>query len=543
MGKLGEAVVEVRADVRQLNAGLAGAEAHAQAFVGRTNGILKAVGVGTLAGVGAAGGKFLYDATRSAIDFGETASKVEVIFGGAAGKINAFADDMARRFGLVKRETLDGASALGTLGLAAGMTKNQAADLGVVMAKLGADFSSLMNMPFDQVLEKLRSGLAGESEPLRGLGIFLTEDAVKAEALRLKLTGVNGSLSEGAKIAARASLIKNAPAAKLADGDLERTAGSAANQLRKLKGDFENFKTEFGKNLIGPLTEGLALARELGVVLDKGLGGNGKQLGESAQAWVAGVRLAAKNNVFNDQGGGKSLLQQANEQAGNKTLGENGVGFGMDAAEKAEFEANLKAAKAKTAVWRQEQAAKTLAAQRANPTPRGRRNLEAARAEQFRNEGEAWNRHRAGADARTGLVQAGQALASAAISALHGGAGLVGGSKAEQLGGRAALGQAAGLGLLPAPVAKLLAGAAGAVNATATEVAKPKRDLGGGGVLHGADAFHDVAQQMALQDDTAKQQLEAAKETAGKVGESLEVLKEIARKGLGAARAVVQGRS
>ena len=67
--------------------------------------------------------------------------------------------------------------------------------------------------PERDAFDKIRSGLAGEAEPLRPLGIMLSEDAVKVEAVAMGLTRVKRELTEQEKILARMSLIARA------DGD------------------------------------------------------------------------------------------------------------------------------------------------------------------------------------------------------------------------------------------------------------------------------------------------------------------------------------
>ncbi|MDG6746336.1 SDR family NAD(P)-dependent oxidoreductase, partial [Staphylococcus aureus] len=61
---------------------------------------------------------------------------------------------------------------------------------------------------FDEAIGKIRSGLSGESEPLRDFGVFLTEAAVKAKALELGMIKVGEELTEQGKIMARAILIQ-----------------------------------------------------------------------------------------------------------------------------------------------------------------------------------------------------------------------------------------------------------------------------------------------------------------------------------------------
>jgi len=585
MGKLGEAVVEVRPDLRGLDAGLAGAEKAAGAFVGRTNRLL--AGVGAVA-IGAAGGAgiaaALFDSAKKAADLGESLSKTRASFGGDAKQIEAAADDLAKRFGLVKQETLDAATAIGLMGSAAGLSQRDAAKLGVEMARLAADVSSFFNLPMADALEKIRSGLAGEAEPLRALGVFLSEDAVKAEALRMGLVKTSGALTEQSKILARVSLIKSAPSMQKASGDLERTADSASNQLKKLEGDLANFKADFGANLIGPMTEGIALARELGATLDKSLGGKGDQLGETLQSWIGALRLANKDLIGNTIGQrvdnplaaewgvkGKDLQSQADEQAGVKT-GLSGSTAEETLDRQREITRRVAAAKegqrAKDEADRQAQAARQAAFRDAlHPSQRAaferaaeadRKRLEFQQESRrlgltdeanayrrdliARKKDEADTKRFNSQEAVAGLGQLGKSLAASAVGALRGGAStLLGGSRAETMAGRAQLGQAAAAGVLSGPAAKLISGAAAAVQSIRGEVEKPKTQFSAQ-VLSGAESFQNFAQVAALDGDTEKQQLAAAKEAAGKLGESVELLKELVRKGGDKVTAVVRGR-
>jgi hypothetical protein len=117
-------------------------------------------------------------------------------------------------------------------------------------------------------------------------------------------------------------------------GDLERTAGSAANQLRKLQGDMENLTTEFGNELQDALRAGLGLARDLGKAIADATGkGAPKAVGEVTKATVDAARTAV-------QGEGPGLMGRLNlglAQAMSAAFGKMGLGenFGgvKDAAE------------------------------------------------------------------------------------------------------------------------------------------------------------------------------------------------------------------
>jgi hypothetical protein len=269
-------------------------------------------------------GEAMFDAAKKASDLGESVSKVNVSFGPAAKDVVAQSDMLAERFGVIKKESLDAAAAFGLMGQAAGQTKEESAAMGNRFVRMGLDIASFHNIANAEAFEKLRSGLAGEIEPLRQIGILLSEDAVRAKALEMGLVGTAkeaGHLTQQQKVAARVELIaaQMGPAA----GDLERTAGSAANQLRKLQGDMENLTTEFGNELQGALRSGIDLARELGKVIADATGkGAPKAVGEAVKATVDATRTAV-------QGEGPGILTRLNlglAQAMSAAFGKIGLG-------------------------------------------------------------------------------------------------------------------------------------------------------------------------------------------------------------------------
>src|SRR5512143_3600289 len=108
MGKLADVYVDVSANLKPLNSGLAQAKT---ALSGFTHGssfalpITVAMGAGgaSLAGLIAGMG----EATMKASKLAEATSKVRVTFGGEASGILANVDQLADKFGVVKTEAAD----------------------------------------------------------------------------------------------------------------------------------------------------------------------------------------------------------------------------------------------------------------------------------------------------------------------------------------------------------------------------------------------------------------------------------------------------
>ncbi len=212
------------------------------------------IGGGFTAALGIGAGLLaIKGAIAGASDLAEELSATEQTFGKSADKVKAFGDQMARSFGLPKREMLAAANNLGAIFIGAGIAEGKAAELSVTVSKLAADLSSFKNVPVAEALEKLRAGLTGESEPLKAFGVLMNDDMVKARALAMGLNRAGKELSEESKVMARLAIIQDKTVK--ASGDLERTAGGAANQFRKFAGSLTNLADTMGAVLLPAATQ------------------------------------------------------------------------------------------------------------------------------------------------------------------------------------------------------------------------------------------------------------------------------------------------
>lgn len=197
-------------------------------------------------------------AARAASDAAELQSAFNVTFGDLADGMNRWAEATGNAMGRSTQEIQRGANAFGLYFNQAADTRQEAARLSQQFTVLAQDLASFHNTGVDEALLALRSGLSGETEPMRRFGVFLNEAAVSAKALEMGLVPVNGRLTDQQKIMARAAIIMEATSA--AQGDVIRTNDSAANTVRRLTGAWEEFKVKIGDKLlprITPIVEGL----------------------------------------------------------------------------------------------------------------------------------------------------------------------------------------------------------------------------------------------------------------------------------------------
>lgn len=213
-----------------------------EAATGRFGGMIKSLGAGVLQGVGIAGffgitaaaGAFvegLGHAVTAASDLNETVSKVGVVFGQQSSEVQQWAANSATAFGLSKNAALGAAASYGNLFVALKLPAPAAADMSTQLVELAGDLASFNNVPVDDALAALQSGLVGETEPLRRFGVNLNEATIAQKALEL---GLISSIKDGVTpaIKAQASYALIMDQTKTAQGDFARTSSGLANQQR-----------------------------------------------------------------------------------------------------------------------------------------------------------------------------------------------------------------------------------------------------------------------------------------------------------------------
>lgn len=192
-------------------------------------------------------------AIKAASDLGESINKTRVIFGAASGSVLKFADD-AKSIGIAKAEALDAAAGFGAMAQSAGMSAAASAAMSIKLVKVSADMASFNNQDPSEMLERMRSGLAGEAEPLRRFGVFLSEARVKSEAYRSGIAKLGATLTDAQKVQARYNVILQDT--KKQQGDFSRTVGeSLPNQMRVLRASVVDLSAELGKNLLPVVLE------------------------------------------------------------------------------------------------------------------------------------------------------------------------------------------------------------------------------------------------------------------------------------------------
>lgn len=213
--------------------------------------------------IGAAGaiGILAKQSAGYASDLGESVNKTKVIFANQSKAVLDWSKSTADASGIAQGQALEAAAGFGNIANASGVAGDKAADMSKGLVNLAGDIASFNNIDPAEALEKLRAGLVGEAEPLRTVGVLLSETRVAQEAYRMGLAKQGTELTDAQKVQARYNLILKDTAKT--QGDFARTAStSLPNTMRILKATFQDTLASLGQGLLPTLLELAKMVQE-----------------------------------------------------------------------------------------------------------------------------------------------------------------------------------------------------------------------------------------------------------------------------------------
>lgn len=225
-------------------------------------------------------------AVTSASDFEQTGSLIERVFADGAAGVEDFARVTSSELGLSLQETREGLVSIGA------QLKNSLGDTTAARSqseaiiKLAADISAAQNIPFAETLQRVQSGLRGETEAIEKLNVFIGDAALKQEALRLGFAKSTAQMTEQEKTTLRLSAIfrqtKDLVGAAAAESE------SFSGRASTLNAELKNLGREIGDVLLPVATSLVGVARDL-VSGFRGLSDGSKKAVVTVGALAAGL--------------------------------------------------------------------------------------------------------------------------------------------------------------------------------------------------------------------------------------------------------------
>lgn len=231
---------------RQLN-GIAGM---ANGLVG---GAFKGLG-GVIAGAFAVGGLVAFgkEAINLASDLQEVQNVVDVTFKSMSQDINNWSKGLINDFGLSELSGKKYASTMGAMLKSSGLAGLQMEQMSKQLTELSADMASFYNLGNDEAYQKVFSGMTGETEPLKALGINMSVANMEAYALSQGVTTSYQKMDQASQSLLRYNYLMSVT--KDAQGDFARTSNSWANQVKIMGEQWRIFQGTMGAGFINVLT-------------------------------------------------------------------------------------------------------------------------------------------------------------------------------------------------------------------------------------------------------------------------------------------------
>ncbi len=203
-------------------------------------------------------GRFFASLMKESNDYIENMNLFKVSMGEYAESAATDAKEIGDVMGIDPSEWMRSQGVFMTLATGFGVVSDRANIMSKQLTQLGYDLSSFYNISVEEAMQKVKSGFAGELEPLRNLGYDLSQAKLQAEALKLGIDKTVASMTQAEKAELRYYAIMTQ--VMQVQGDMSRTLTEPANQLRVLQAQVTQAARAFGNLFIPVLNAVLPVA-------------------------------------------------------------------------------------------------------------------------------------------------------------------------------------------------------------------------------------------------------------------------------------------
>lgn len=172
---------------------------------------------------------------KSANDYVETVNLFQASMGEFYGEAYNYAMLVNDRLGIDPEEWMRAQGVFMSMANGFGLARQQAYDLSEGLTELAYDLSSLYNEDTEQSVLRLQSALAGEIEPIRRLGISISQATLQEYALAHGIDKSVAAMTEQEKALLRSLVLMEGASRIGAIGDFAKTLESPANAMRVLR--------------------------------------------------------------------------------------------------------------------------------------------------------------------------------------------------------------------------------------------------------------------------------------------------------------------
>lgn len=211
--------------------------------------------------------EYLGNAVAKFNDFYEATDLFHNAMGNLSGEADTLISKMQDLLGVDPTKAMTYMATIQSLGTSFGLTSDKAYVLSKNLTQLAYDEGSYWNKNVAETFTAMSSAISGEIEPIRRLGVDLSQARLQQELLALGFNKQVSSLSQADKAVLRYIAIMKQTAN--VQGNLAQTIQSPANQIKILKAQLDMLAKSVGsllypalKSILPPLIAAVQLIRE-----------------------------------------------------------------------------------------------------------------------------------------------------------------------------------------------------------------------------------------------------------------------------------------
>lgn len=212
----------------------------------------KAAAIGTAA-VAAGLSYIAVKGTELASNLSEVQNVVDTTFGKNSKAVDAWSQTALKAFGLSELSAKQFSSTMGAMLKSSGLSAASTLTMSENLTALSGDMASFYNLDPTEAFEKIRSGISGETEPLKQLGINMSVANLSAYAMSKGIKTSYDKMNQASQTALRYNYLLSV--SKDAQGDFAKTQGSFANQTRIAKESLGQFAAKIMSAALPGLTK------------------------------------------------------------------------------------------------------------------------------------------------------------------------------------------------------------------------------------------------------------------------------------------------
>lgn len=190
-------IQEAREELARASAALDQLEDHTNKSTDAFSHLAKAIGLVMIA-------RKALDTIKTGIDYAsdlaEVQNVVDVTFGSATEAINSWSKECLAAYGMNEVSAKRYAGTIGAMLKSSGLAGDAIVDMSKDMVGLAGDMASFYNLDLETAFEKIRSGISGETEPLKQLGINMSVANLEAYALSQGITTAYNEMSQAEQV-------------------------------------------------------------------------------------------------------------------------------------------------------------------------------------------------------------------------------------------------------------------------------------------------------------------------------------------------------